>query len=62
VLFPESIAAQTGKLQLDNRWLTLTSSRARSLEGITLARPIAMGDVKASPAVNAFYSRLGIDS
>lgn len=35
-------------------------SRARTLEGITLARPIAMGDVRTDPVVVAFYQELGI--
>jgi ATP-dependent DNA helicase PIF1 len=37
-------------------------SRARSIEGITLAKPIAMGDVKSDPAVLEFYRRLGIEA
>lgn len=36
-------------------------SRARTLEGITLARPIAMSDVRTDPVVLAFYRDLGID-
>jgi len=36
-------------------------SRARTLEGITLARPISMRDVKVDPVVVAFYRELGID-
>ena len=36
-------------------------SRARTIEGITLARPISMRDVKVDPVVVAFYRELGID-
>lgn len=36
-------------------------SRARTLEGITLTRPISMRDVKVDPVVVAFYRELGID-
>lgn len=36
-------------------------SRARTLEGITLAKPIAMRDVRTDPVVLAFYRDLGID-
>ena len=36
-------------------------SRSRTLEGITLVRPIAMGDVRADPVVLAFYRELQID-
>jgi len=36
-------------------------SRARTLEGITLARPIAMRDVRVDPVVVAFYRELGVD-
>lgn len=35
-------------------------SRARTLDGITLKRPIAMGDVRTDPVVVAFYQELGI--
>lgn len=36
-------------------------SRARRLEGISLARPISMGDVRVDPVVLDFYRELGID-
>lgn len=36
-------------------------SRARTLDGITLARPISMRDVRTDPIVIAFYKRLGLD-
>jgi ATP-dependent exoDNAse (exonuclease V) alpha subunit len=36
-------------------------SRARRIEGISLARPIAMGDVRTDPVVMAFYRELGMD-
>ncbi|TWG87095.1 PIF1-like helicase [Luteimonas sp. J16] len=36
-------------------------SRARTLDGITLARPISMRDVRTDPVVVAFYRELGID-
>jgi ATP-dependent exoDNAse (exonuclease V) alpha subunit len=36
-------------------------SRARRIEGISLARPIAMGDVRTDPVVMAFYRQLGMD-
>lgn len=36
-------------------------SRARTIEGITLTRPISMRDVKVDPVVVAFYRELGID-
>lgn len=36
-------------------------SRARRLEGISLARPISMGDVRVDPVVLEFYRRLNLD-
>ena len=36
-------------------------SRARMLDGISLARPISMRDVRVDPVVVAFYRELGID-
>ena len=36
-------------------------SRARTIEGITLARPISMGDVRVDPVVLDFYRELGLD-
>ena len=36
-------------------------SRSRTLDGITLVKPIAMGDVRIDPVVLAFYRELGID-
>lgn len=36
-------------------------SRARTIDGITLARPISMRDVKTDPVVVGFYRELGID-
>lgn len=36
-------------------------SRARTIDGITLTRPISMRDVKVDPVVVAFYRELGID-
>lgn len=36
-------------------------SRARTIEGITLTRPISMGDVRTDPVVLSFYRALGID-
>jgi ATP-dependent DNA helicase PIF1 len=41
--------------------LYVALSRAKSIEGITLAKPIAMKDVKADPAVLEFYKHLGLD-
>ncbi len=35
-------------------------SRAKSIEGITLTRPISMSDVRVEPAVLTFYRQLGI--
>ena len=40
--------------------LYVALSRAKSIEGITLAKPIAMKDVKADPAVLEFYRLMGI--
>ena len=34
-------------------------SRARTIDGISLARPISMRDVRANPAVLEFYRQLG---
>jgi len=36
-------------------------SRARPLEGITHARPIAMRDVRTDPTAISFYRELKID-
>lgn len=36
-------------------------SRARTLDGITLARPISMREVRTDPVVLEFYRELGID-
>ena len=36
-------------------------SRARTIDGITLAKPISMRDVRTDPIVIAFYKRLGLD-
>ena len=36
-------------------------SRAKTIEGITLARPISMNDVKVDHAVLEFYKQLGIE-
>lgn len=36
-------------------------SRARTIDGITLAKPISMRDVQTDPIVIAFYKRLGLD-
>jgi len=36
-------------------------SRAKSLEGITLSRPIKMQDVRVDPIVLEFYKKLGIE-
>jgi hypothetical protein len=36
-------------------------SRARRIDGISLARPIAMSDVRTDPVVTAFYRELGMD-
>lgn len=36
-------------------------SRARTLEGITLAKPISMRDVRTDPVVIDFYKRLGLN-
>jgi hypothetical protein len=36
-------------------------SRAKTIEGITLARPIKMQDVKVNPVVLEFYKKLGIE-
>ncbi|MBS0225731.1 MAG: AAA family ATPase [Proteobacteria bacterium] len=36
-------------------------SRARTIEGIALARPISMGDVRTDPVVLDFYRKLGAD-
>lgn len=41
--------------------LYVALSRAKSIDGITLARPIAMQDVKAAPAVLEFYRLMGLD-
>ena len=41
--------------------LYVALSRAKSIDGITLAKPIAMKDVKADPAVLEFYRLMGID-
>jgi ATP-dependent exoDNAse (exonuclease V) alpha subunit len=37
-------------------------SRAKTIEGITLARPIKMQDVKVNPIVLEFYKNLGIEN
>ncbi len=42
--------------------LYVALSRAKSIEGITLAKPIAMQDVKAAPEVLEFYRLMGLDS
>lgn len=36
-------------------------SRAKTIEGITLAKPISMGDVKVDHTVLEFYRQLGVD-
>ena len=36
-------------------------SRAKTIEGITLAKPISMNDVKVDHAVLAFYRQIGIE-
>lgn len=36
-------------------------SRARTIDGITLAKPISMRDVRTDPIVIAFYKHLGLD-
>ncbi|MES2408019.1 MAG: AAA family ATPase [Pseudomonadota bacterium] len=36
-------------------------SRAKSIEGITLTKPISMNDVKVDDAVRAFYRHMGIE-
>lgn len=36
-------------------------SRARTIDGITLARPISMKDVKVDPTIIEFYEHLGIE-
>lgn len=36
-------------------------SRAKTIEGITLARPISMNDVRADHAVLAFYRQMGLE-
>lgn len=41
--------------------LYVALSRARTMDGITLAKPIAMKDLKADPAVLAFYKHLRLD-
>lgn len=41
--------------------LYVALSRARTMDGITLTKPIAMKDVKADPAVLEFYKLLGLD-
>jgi ATP-dependent DNA helicase PIF1 len=40
--------------------LYVALSRAKTIDGITLARPIAMRDVRADPAVLEFYRLMGI--
>lgn len=40
--------------------LYVALSRAKSIDGITLVKPIAMKDVKADPAVLEFYRLMGI--
>ena len=42
--------------------LYVALSRAKSIEGITLVKPIAMKDVKTEPAVLEFYRLMGLDS
>jgi ATP-dependent exoDNAse (exonuclease V) alpha subunit len=37
-------------------------SRAKSINGITLTRPISMKDVKVQESVLAFYKHLGIET
>lgn len=37
-------------------------SRCKTLEGISLARPIRMGDVRADTTILHFYERLGLAS
>lgn len=41
--------------------LYVALSRAKSIDGITLAKPIAMKDVKVDPAILEFYRQIGID-
>ena len=41
--------------------LYVALSRAKSIDGITLAKPIAMKGVKADPVVLEFYKQLGLD-
>jgi hypothetical protein len=36
-------------------------SRAKSIDGIALAKPIAMKVVQADPVVLEFYKQLGLD-
>ena len=40
--------------------LYVALSRAKTMDGITLSKPIAMRDVKADPAVLAFYKLMGV--
>jgi ATP-dependent DNA helicase PIF1 len=42
--------------------LYVALSRAKSIDGITLGRPIAMQDVKVAPEVLEFYRLMGLDS
>ncbi len=41
--------------------LYVALSRAKSIDGITLAKPIAMKDVKVDPTSLEFYRQMGID-
>jgi ATP-dependent exoDNAse (exonuclease V) alpha subunit len=56
----ERLTLDLGRGTFATGQLYVALSRATSIDGITLAKPISMNDVKVDPAVLQFYKQLGI--